>query len=282
MAKIGLIGFGYQGKRLLKYLDEIFDVRWIFGRSLERSGRFTNSIEQVLNSDIEAVVVATPMATHYQIVKDALLHGKHVLSEKPLALNIRECEELKEISAGRGLTLLTEYTLTFSPGLAKASELLATVGGPRNIEMVKRQWGRFGREDVHWLLSSHLLAVLDMFVPLHELEFHKKDYFIRSNGHAESSLILFTGRVSGDIKVSINYPGKEMKIVIYGENGIIIYEPPFVRVEATGLSKSFYYNEEHNFRHVVRYFHDAIEGKPDNIERAIAVTNIISSFSRRI
>jgi len=243
MVKVGLIGFGYQGKRLLKYLDEVFDVRWIFGQSLERSGRFTNSLEQVLNSDIDAVVVATPMATHYQIVKDALLHGKNVLSEKPLALNTQECEELKEISASSGLTLLTEYTLTFSPGLAKARELLTLVGRLRNIEMVKRQWGRFGKEDVHWLLSSHLLAVLDMFVPLQELEFHRKDYFIRSNSHAESSLILFTGRVSGDIKVSINYPGKEMKIVIYGENGIIVYEPPFVQIEAPGMSKSFYYNE---------------------------------------
>lgn len=283
MIKTALIGCGYWGSKLLRYLraDKHFKVVHVCNSKTDLSKVWP---------DVEVVVVATPMDTHYQVVKQALLQGKHVLSEKPLALKTKECLELKRLAEEKGLVLAVEYTWTFSQGLQKAQKI--NIGIIKAIEMDIKHLGRFLKWDVYWLLASHMLSILDMFVPLKTLKFEKID-LLQDRGLAETGMILFENKkVKGRINISINYIEKQTKVVIYGTKGTIIYEPLaerslrvgwYKKTEGLGKellikTKSYSYDETNNLKHAVEYFYQVIRGKAKtNINRAIEITRIIES-----
>ncbi len=294
MTHCALIGCGYWGSKLKRYIEENqdFNLKYICNSK--------SDLNEVWNDrQITAVVVATPNETHYPIVKSALLHGKNVLSEKPLALKTEECEELKQIALDSNLLLLVEYTYTFSKALRKAQSMVkeGEVGSLLGLEMSVRHLGRFKGGSVYWLLASHMLSVLDMFIPIKDMYFEKTD-LVNYDGQVETGVIsLKKGEVSGQIVVSLNYPGKETRIIIYVEKGTIIYNPesqPSLQVEKyerlkwTVASKlprehmDFYIDEANNLRYAIEHFFEALEGRAeDNIDRAVAITRILEMLEER-
>lgn len=286
MIKTALIGHGYWGSKLEKYIkaNGYFNLIHVCDSKTD--------LNQVWDN-VEAVVIATPIDTHYQIVKQALLQGKHVLAEKPLALKTRECLELKRLSEQKGVVLATEYTWTFSKGLKKAQK--TNIGQIKAIEMDIKHLGRFLKWDVYWLLASHMLSILDMFVPLKSLRFEKIDFLV-GRGLAETGMILFQNQnVKGRINISTNYPEKETKVVIYGTQGTIIYEPQAQKSLRIGWykktasllapdllikTKSYSFDEMNNLRYAVEYFYQVLKGEAKtNIDRAIEITKIIEVLS---
>jgi len=289
---IALIGTGYWGTRLKKYITE----SQYFHLQYECNSK--SDLSQVWDDkQITAVVIATPNNTHYPLVREALIHGKNVMSEKPLALKSVECEELKRIALEKNLLLLTEYTYTFSESLKKAQNMVKEggIGTILGIEMCTKHLGRFGGGSVYWLLGSHMLSILDMFIPIKDLSFEKTD-LVSYGGQIETGVITFTGHgVSGQIIVGLNYPGKDTRVVIYGEKGTIIYNPvsePSLQVEkyerlkwmvASKLPREhteFCIDEANNLRYAVGYFSEALQGKAEgNVDRAITITRILESFN---
>lgn len=292
MINVALIGYGYWGSKLYCYLKENknFNLKYVYALSKKDCKEFTEDINVIWKDKmVRAVVIATPIDTHYSIVKEALLHHKNVLSEKPLALKTGECLELKRLSAKLNLLLLTEYTWTFSKSLKKAQQ--TDIGSIKAIEMDIKHLGRFLKWDVYWLLASHMLSVLDMFVPLKTLTFEKID-LLKDRGLAETGMILFKNEnVKGRINISINYTEKETKVVIYGTKGTIIYDPlakQSLRIgwykKKRGLlannlltkTKIYSYDEMNNLRYAVEYFYQVLRGKAKtNIDRAIEITRIL-------
>ncbi len=282
MINVALIGYGYWGSKLLRYLrtDKHFKVVHVCNSKTDLSKVWP---------DVEAVVVATPIDTHYRVVKQALLQGKHVLSEKPLALKTKECLELKRLAKEKGLVLAVEYTWTFSKGLQKAQK--TDIGVIKAIEMEIKHLGRFLKWDVYWLLASHMLSILDMFVPLKTLKFKKVD-LLKDRGMAETGMILFQNKsVKGRISISTNYPEKETKVIIYGTKGTIIYEPQAKKSLRIGWYKktegllgkdlltkvkAYSYDETNNLKHAVEYFYQVLKSRAKtNIDRAIEITRIL-------
>ena len=103
--RFGLIGCGYWGPKIARNLFTIpnstvsiiadMDVRRLASLATTQPGiQTTTQAEDVFRSDVDGVVIATPVRTHYRLAKEALLHGKHVLVEKPLTANLAEAEEL--------------------------------------------------------------------------------------------------------------------------------------------------------------------------------------------
>lgn len=292
MINVALIGYGYWGSKLYRYLKENknFNLKYVYALSKKDCKEFAKDITNIWeDKKVTAVVVATPIDTHYLVVKEALLHHKNVLSEKPLALKTRECLHLKRLSERLNLLLLTEYTWTFSKSLQKAQQ--TDIGAIKAIEMDIKHLGRFLKWDVYWLLASHMLSILDMFVPLKTLKFEKID-FLKDRGLAETGMILFKNEsVKGRINISTNYTEKETKVVIYGTKGTIIYDPlakkslriGWYRKEAGLLAndlltktKIYSYDEMNNLRYAVEYFYQALRGKAKtNINRAIEITRIL-------
>lgn len=289
-----LIGIGYWGSKLKRYIEENrdFNLKYVYNSRSDLNEIWSDK-------EVTAVVVATRNDTHYPIVKSALLHGKNVLSEKPLALKTEECEELKQIALDKNLLLLVEYTYTFSKALQQAQSIVkeGEIGEILGFEMAVRHLGRFKGGSVYWLLGSHMLSVLDMFIPIKNLSFEKTD-LVTYDGEVETGAISFKkGDISGRIVVSLNYPGKEVRVIIYGDKGTIIYNPvsqPSLQVEkyerlkwtvASQLPREhteFSIDEGNNLSYAVEYFSATLQRKAEgNVDKAIAITRILSALEGR-
>jgi predicted dehydrogenase len=171
--RVGLIGLGYWGPNLARNFDELAELAWLCDASPERRQRFaprypqarmTGDFDEMLaDPDLPAVVVATPVPTHYELAKRALLAGKHVLVEKPPAMRGDEMEELCAIAFERGLVLMPGHLLLYHPGILKLKELIDTgqlgevlclYGNRQNLGVIRRN------ENALWSLGVHDLSVL--------------------------------------------------------------------------------------------------------------------------
>lgn len=219
-----LIGYGYWGQRLYRYFksNENFLLKYVFGRSLQDDKEFTSDLNKIWKDQtIQAVVIATPIDTHYSIVKKALLCKKNVLCEKPLALKTKEILELKRISEQNNLLLMTEYTYTFSCALLHAQKIIdeGVIGPVKSVCITIKQLGRFLDYDVFTLLGTHALSILDLFYPLRRCNFHSRTLMYNTD-LVTGGLIHFESKdrdFSGYIDVSLHCPIREKKVVIYGE-----------------------------------------------------------------
>jgi len=261
--------------------------------TLKKEGIFTNRIEDALADKIDAAVIATPIDTHYEVVRQALESGKHVLCEKPLTQHFEEAKELTCLAEKNELILLTNYTYTFSRGLNHTKEIINNggIGTLQAMEMSLKHVGRFLKYDVYWLLASHMLSVLDMFTPLEGLSFRRTSFICRETG-----VILFDGQVRGQISVSINYPLRNSSITFYGSEGTLVYDalesPAINLIQYTRKTKVasnelitkrewFHYDETNNLRHVVNRFADALKTGDmcrENLDRALRVTSVLEAM----
>ena len=293
---VALIGIGYWGSKLKRYIEanHSFDLEYVCNSK--------SDLKELWNdSNVTAVIIATRNDTHYSIAKTALLHGKNVLVEKPLSLETTECEELKQIALESGRVLLVEYTYTFSKALKKAVCMVreGQIGRILGFQMTVKHLGRFKGGSAYWLLGSHMLSVLDMFIPIKDLSYFGRADLVAYAGEVETGVIFFKKEeVSGLIVLSHNYPGKETRVIVYGEKGTIIYNPlelPSLLIEkyerlewVVGSElprehREFRINEANNLRYAIEYFAQALQGKvEDNIDRAIAITRILESIGEGV
>jgi predicted dehydrogenase len=131
--KVGLVGLGYWGPNLARNFDDLADLAWLCDLSEENratfagrypGARLTADFDEVLASDVSAVVIATPVPTHYELAKRALEAGKHVLVEKPMGVDVEECEDLRERVLASRLVLQVGTEKRFDPGIAFAHRFI--------------------------------------------------------------------------------------------------------------------------------------------------------------
>src|SRR3989338_4457430 len=127
--KTAVIGAGRWGTNYIRTFAEIgVEVKWICARSEETLKKASNATkfkanattkyEDILNdAEVEAVAIVTPGSTHYRIAKDALKEGKHVIVEKPLALNSKEAQELVDIAREEGKILMVGHLHRFNTSI---------------------------------------------------------------------------------------------------------------------------------------------------------------------
>src|SRR5207253_2845659 len=132
--RVGQAGLGYWGRNLARNFDELTDLRWLCdaseGRRAEFAERYPDAkvageFEELLAADdLDAVVIATPVPTHYPLARAALEAGKHVFVEKPPAMRVAEMEELIGLAEANGLVLMPGHLLLYHPGVQKLKELV--------------------------------------------------------------------------------------------------------------------------------------------------------------
>ena len=130
---IGVAGLGYWGPNLARNFAELGTLTWLCDLDPTLRETFatrypgatvTDSFEELLASEVQGVVIATPVPTHYALAKQALEAGKHVLVEKPPAMRAAEIDELVEIAAERDLVLMPGHLLLYHPAVRKLKELI--------------------------------------------------------------------------------------------------------------------------------------------------------------
>ena len=176
---IGVIGCGYWGPNLLRNFaeNEAAQLRWICDLDEARlaamgrrypAARTTNDNQKLLaDPELHAVAVVTPVATHFQIAKEALLAGKHVLVEKPLTATAREAEELIELAERHRRTLMVDHTFVYTGAVRKMKEILASgdIGELLYFDSIRINLGLFQRDiNVLWDLAPHDLSIMDYLI----------------------------------------------------------------------------------------------------------------------
>ena len=126
MKNIAIVGYGYWGKNLVRnfYNLEGCYIEYVCEKNEKNANNCStiypninvvDNFETLLNDqNVDAIVIATPVDTHYQLAKDALLHGKHVLVEKPLTSSYKESKELVEIAIEKNKILMVDHTFLYT------------------------------------------------------------------------------------------------------------------------------------------------------------------------
>jgi predicted dehydrogenase len=176
---VGVIGCGYWGPNLIRNFaeNEAASLRWVCDRDARRLEKISRrypaaraSVEHkelLADPRLDAVVVATPVATHYAFARAALEAGKHVLVEKPFTASTREAEELIALAAARGLALMVDHTFIYTGAVRRIKEIVAAgeIGDLLYFDSVRINLGLFQHDlNVVWDLAPHDLSIMDYVV----------------------------------------------------------------------------------------------------------------------
>ncbi|MCZ6503706.1 MAG: Gfo/Idh/MocA family oxidoreductase [Gammaproteobacteria bacterium] len=176
MVKIGVIGYGYWGPNLVRNFVEVpgsqvVAVSDLRQDSLDRvKARYptitvtTKHHDLLVDPTIDAIVIATPVSTHFDLAMQALQAGKHVLIEKPMAATVEQGERLIEMAARFKRVLMVDHTFVYTGAVRKIKELVdaGNLGRIFYYDSVRVNLGLFQHDvNVLWDLAIHDLAIMD-------------------------------------------------------------------------------------------------------------------------
>jgi predicted dehydrogenase len=179
--------------------------------------------------DIDAVVVATPVGSHYKLVKEALLAGKHVLCEKPLTDSSESGEELVELAREKDLLLMIGHVFLFNPGIVKLKELIDAdeLGGVQYLSASRTNLGIFQPDvNVAYDLATHDISIFNWLLGSEpELVSATGASFVRP-GIEDVAFIsmLYPDQVLANIHVSWLDPKKVRQITAVGRSQMVTWD----------------------------------------------------------
>jgi predicted dehydrogenase len=180
MIKVGVIGYGYWGPNLVRnfmlapgsVVTRVCDLREERLTPLQKVypglKTCTRATELINDPEIDAVVIATPVSSHFELTMAALQAGKHVLVEKPLASTSDQARRLIDEAAARRLVLLVDHTFVYTDAVRKIRELIASgqLGQIYYYDAVRVNLGLFQHDvNVIWDLAIHDLSIMDYVLP---------------------------------------------------------------------------------------------------------------------
>ncbi|WP_404422605.1 Gfo/Idh/MocA family protein [Nibricoccus sp. IMCC34717] len=298
MAGIAVIGYGYWGPKLVRnFLQRPFfqpvaiveenQERLRKGLAENPAAQFRGSFEEVLRDPhIHAVAIATPVATHFPLAKAALLAGKHVLVEKPLANSSADAEELVALATERGLTLAVDHTYVYHPAVERVRQVVqgGELGTLSYIDSSRINLGLFQHDvNVLWDLAVHDIAIINTLTP-------ERPTSVQAIGVAhfaqniENMGILILRYASGlfvHVNCSWVSPVKLRHMLIGGTRKMIIYddlnfnEP--VKIYDSGVTA-----RNHDERNRLMYEYRAGDVFSPRIPHQEALANLVTDFEESL
>ena len=241
MVKLGIIGFGYWGPNLVRNFSSIRDSEIVYCadkdenrlthvKSLYPKISVTKDYNEILNDkSVDAVIVATPIETHFKIAKDALNAGKHVLVEKPITTSSKDAKELVDIAAKKKKILMVDHTFEYSNPVRKIKEIIDRneLGKIFTIDMIRVNLGLF-QEKVNVVadLAPHDISMLLYYLddmPLSVRAFGKS--YIREGIEDDAHIsIEFRDKITANIHVSWLDPCKIRRTTIVGNKKMLVFD----------------------------------------------------------
>jgi predicted dehydrogenase len=241
MIKVGVIGYGYWGPNLVRNLAEsntasiaaVSDLRperlALAAKRVGNIRTYQHYCELLADSDIDAVVVATPVSTHFDLALEALQSGKHVLVEKPLAATSEQAARLIDEAAKRRLVLMVDHTFVYTGAVRKIREIIAAnqLGQIYYYDSVRVSLGLLQHDvNVIWDLAVHDLSIIDFVLPHRPLAVSATG-MSHIAGHPENTayLTLFFDRPLL-VHVHVNWlaPVKLRRTLIGGSQRMVVYD----------------------------------------------------------
>ncbi len=240
LIRLGVIGSGYWGPNLIRNFMDLPGSKVVAVADLRTSrldhvrSRYpgiqtTEDYSTLFSMDLDAAVVATPPATHFEIAKDCLLNDLGVLVEKPLALNSRDAEELIDLADRRNLTLMSGHTFEYNPAVRALKQLIqkGELGNVYYIDSVRTNLGLFQRDlNVLWDLAPHDLSVLIYLLGDEPTSVGASGgSYVFGGIHDIAYLHLeFPGGVMAHVHVSWLDPNKVRRITVVGSQKMAVYD----------------------------------------------------------
>ena len=237
--RVGHAGLGYWGPNLARNFAELADLRWLCDLSTDlladAGSRFpgarttTSFAEMLADPELEAVSIATPVVTHYELAKEALLAGKHVFVEKPPAQSTVEAEELVALAEERELVFMPGYLLLYHPAVAKLAQIVGTgeLGEILYLYSNRQNLGQIRRdENALWSLGAHDLSVILELVGEEPVEaWARGESFLRQG--VEDVVFCFLRFPSGIVAhmhLSWLDPHKMRKLTVVGRDKMAVFD----------------------------------------------------------
>jgi len=240
VVKIGVVGCGYWGPKHVRVCHELPEAKLAMvcdadERKLKQVRdqypyvESTTDFNSLISNGVDAVIIATPVSTHFKLAKAALLHDKHVLIEKPITATSREALELIELAEKRNLVLMAGHTYEYHPAVDFLREIIrdGQLGDVYSIDADRLNLGLY-RPDVNvlWDLAPHDISI--MLALMNEEPIAVSARGTRHNNPGVYDMayleILFANGTMGNVHVSWLHPRKIREITIVGSRKMAVYD----------------------------------------------------------
>lgn len=252
---VGVAGLGYWGPNLLRVLMEMTDVEvtWICDLDSDRLTRFqrrypsirtTSNYDDLLaDPDLNGILIATPVFTHFALASGSLLAGKHTFVEKPLAPSPALADQMLALAESNGVTLMCGHTFLYSPAVRHVKQLLdgGALGDVHFISSSRVNLGLHQRDiSVIWDLGPHDFSILRYWLGVMPVSVRAtgRDCIVRGITDVAFVNMTFASGLVANVELSWLSPSKLRRTTLVGNERMVIYEdgaPEAVRIFDHGV-----------------------------------------------
>jgi predicted dehydrogenase len=253
---VGLLGLGYWGPNLARNFDRLggSQLKWLCDLSPELRDRYasvfpnasmTADYDDLLSDDsLDAIVLASPVPTHYELGRKAIEAGKHTFIEKPLALTYEHARELADLADERGVKLMVGHLLEYHPGVLKVKDMIETgeLGDVLYAYSHRLNLGQFRRdENALWSLGVHDVATLMFLIGEAPIEVSARGESYLHDGVEDVVFgnMRFRSGVMAHIHLSWLDPHKMRKLTVVGDRKMVVFDDMEADRKVTVYDKGF-------------------------------------------
>ncbi len=277
-------------------------------KSISAAIPFTSNLQEVLDDrDINCVIVATPPVAHYEIAKQCLQHGKHVLVEKPITLISDHARDLLRLAAENKCTLMVGHVLLYHPAIIKLkAEITAgRLGKVRYIYSNRLNLGTIrSEENILWSFAPHDISVIQYLTESHPIYLDAKGATFLQNNIEDTTLtyLIYPNNIHAHIFVSWLHPFKEHRLIVIGSRGMMVFEDNLAQDKLKFYPKGFQdkdgriekfdsayeiiaYDDEPPLANEHKHFFQAVLGKTKPLtdgEHALEVLTILEKAQNKL
>lgn len=241
MIRIGIIGYGYWGPNIVRNLTRIPSVKltWVSDlnpkllKSVNRlySGVKTTKNAQDIFSDslTNAVIIATPVSTHFDLALSALTHNKHVLVEKPMTMTSNESQKLIDLAKKNHRILMVDHTFVYTPAISKIKTLIdrGTLGNIYYVDSIRTNLGLFQKDsNVIYDLATHDFSIIDYLIGEIPISVRALGIMPHQTGQEQMAHISceYNKKLFVHVHVSWLSPIKTRSMTLIGTKKMLVYD----------------------------------------------------------
>ena len=239
---VGVIGYGYWGPKLARNVhqiagatlsmvsdlrdDRLADIKTMYPETIA-----TKNYQDLLEADLDAVIIATPVNMHYPLTKDALQAGKHVLVEKPITSDSTQAQELVDLAAARGLTLMVGHTFEYNPAVEAVREVVQSgeLGEIYYLNSTRVNLGLLQPDiNVMWDLAPHDLSILRFILDSNPVKVSARGGVyvntVRNLHEVVYMTVFFDNGAMANLRLSWLDPVKQRRLTVVGSKKMLVYD----------------------------------------------------------
>jgi predicted dehydrogenase len=242
IAKVGFVGYGYWGKNILRNLMALKNVEVVtvcdanvenLNKAATVCGpkiKLTQHYRQLLkNKDIDAIVIATPPQTHFELAMEALQAGKHVFIEKPMTTNYQEAIDLYNQSILKQKQIMVGHTFVYNPVINDLKNMIDSgeLGDIHYVDFIMTNLGKYQKDNILWDLAPHGISIILHLLNNPEIErVEVNGISAIKTGLTDIAYLTLYFKNDGFANMHFSWlnPNKERKLTVVGSKKMAVFD----------------------------------------------------------